>query len=360
MLNDRQLRQLLDSLTSAVLVLDEKLSVCYLNNAAEDLLAASSARVNGLPLEQVVRESSSAHQTMREALRKSEKYTVRRASWHLNNLETRTVDYSVSPVPELGLLLLEVQPMDRLLRIAREDALISAQETTRNLVRGMAHEVKNPLGGIRGAAQLLQRELPDPSLDEYTQIIIEEVDRLRNLVDRLLGPRQPVQLQPVNAHEVLERVAQLVDAECGGKLWIRRDYDPSIPDVPADSEQLIQALLNIARNAMQAIDESIGLSSGEMVLRTRIQRQFTIGRRNCPLVCRIEIEDNGPGIPEEIRERIFFPMISGRAEGSGLGLSISLNIINQHKGLIKCDSRPGRSVFQIYLPLMTELANTGT
>lgn len=351
MLNDRQLRQLLDSLNSAVVVLDDQLLLRYLNSAAEDLLAASSARVSGQPLSEVVRESGQTQESMRSAIAAGQKYTVRRATWRLHNLETRTVDYSMSPVPELGLLLLEVQPMDRLLRIAREDALINAQETTRNLVRGMAHEVKNPLGGIRGAAQLLQRELPDASLTEYTQIIIDEADRLRNLVDRLLGPRKPVELQPTNVHEVLERVAQLVDAECEGELKIRRDYDPSIPDIPGDSEQLIQALLNIARNAMQAIDESIGLAAGEMVLRTRVQRQFTIGRRHCPLVCRIEIEDNGPGIPEEIRERIFYPMISGRAEGSGLGLSISQNIINQHRGLIKCDSRPGQSVFQIYLPL---------
>ncbi|SEA14629.1 nitrogen regulation protein NR(II) [Microbulbifer marinus] len=354
MLNDRQLRQLLDSLTSAVLVLDDSLLLCYLNSAAEDLLAASSARVCGLPLADVVHESAAAQQALRSALASGEKYTVRRATWRLHNLESCTVDYSVSPVPELGLLLLEVQTMDRLLRIAREDALISAQETTRNLVRGMAHEVKNPLGGIRGAAQLLQRELPDEELAEYTQIIIDEADRLRNLVDRLLGPRKPVQLQPTNVHEVLERVAQLIDAECDGELKIRRDYDPSIPDVPGDGEQLIQALLNVARNAMQAIDESIGLHSGEIVLRTRIQRQFTIGKYHCPLVCRIEIEDNGPGIPEDIRERIFFPMISGRAEGSGLGLSISQNIINQHRGLIKCDSHPGQSVFQIYLPLSNE------
>ncbi|MFA0809737.1 nitrogen regulation protein NR(II) [Microbulbifer epialgicus] len=360
MLNDRQLRQLLDSLTSAVLVLDDKLSLSYLNNAAEDLLAASRSRVSGLPLEDVVRESVPAQQALREALINGQKYTVRRAHWRLHNLETRTVDYSVSPVPELGVLLVEVQPMDRLLRIAREDALLSTQETTRNLVRGMAHEVKNPLGGIRGAAQLLQRELPDASLEEYTQIIIEEVDRLRNLVDRLLGPRQPAQLATTNVHEMLERVAQLVDVECEGKLRIRRDYDPSIPDVSADSEQLIQALLNIARNAMQAIDESIGLDNGEIILRTRVQRRFTIGRCHCALVCRVEIEDNGPGIPEDIRERIFFPMISGRAEGSGLGLSISQHIINQHRGLIKCDSRPGRCVFQIYLPLSNESANTGT
>ncbi|WP_043320004.1 nitrogen regulation protein NR(II) [Microbulbifer sp. HZ11] len=354
MLNDRQLRLLLDNLTSAVLVLDENLSLCYLNSAAEDLVAASSARACGLPLEEVVRENPAALQALRSSLASGEKYTVRRALWFLHNLEECTVDYSVTPLTELGLLLLEVQSMDRLLRIAREDALISAQETTRNLVRGMAHEVKNPLGGIRGAAQLLQRELSeldDDGLGEYTQIIIEEADRLRNLVDRMLGPRIPVKLEPVNVHTITERVAQLVEAECNGELIIQRDYDPSIPDIPADSEQLIQAVLNIARNAMQAIAENIGLAEGSLIIRTRVQRQFTIGRRHCSLVCRIDIVDNGPGIPEDIRERIFYPMISGRAEGSGLGLSISQHIINQHRGLIKCESQPGQTEFQIYLPL---------
>lgn len=357
MLNDRQLRLLLDNLTSAVLVLDENLSLCYLNSAAEDLVAASSARAIGLPLEEVVRESRSAEQSLRSALATGEKYTVRRALWFLHNLEECTVDYSVTPLTDLGLLLLEVQSMDRLLRIAREDALLSAQETTRNLVRGMAHEVKNPLGGIRGAAQLLQRELKDlddDGLGEYTQIIIEEADRLRNLVDRMLGPRKPVKLQSVNVHSITERVAQLIEAECDGALEIKRDYDPSIPDIPADSEQLIQAVLNIARNAMQAIAENIGLADGNLIIRTRVQRQFTIGRRHCALVCRIDVVDNGPGIPEDIRERIFYPMISGRAEGSGLGLSISQHIINQHRGLIKCESQPGLTEFQIYLPLVND------
>ena len=362
MLNDRQLRLLLDNLTSAVLVLDENLVYRYLNSAAEDLLATSNARAQGQPLVEVVRESQSAERALRSALASGQKYTVRRGLWTLHNLEEITVDYSVTPLTEMGLLLLEVQSMDRLLRIAREDALISAQETTRNLVRGMAHEVKNPLGGIRGAAQLLQRELkdlemgvqPDEGLAEYTQIIIEEADRLRNLVDRMLGPRRPMQLQPVNVHSITERVAQLIEAECDGALIIQRDYDPSIPDIPADSEQLIQAVLNIARNAMQAIDESIGLADGSITIRTRVQRQFTIGRRHCPLVCRIDIVDNGPGIPEDIRERIFYPMISGRAEGSGLGLSISQHVINQHRGLIKCESQPGQTEFQIYLPLVSD------
>ncbi|MFD1216959.1 MULTISPECIES: nitrogen regulation protein NR(II) [Microbulbifer] len=356
MLNDRQLRLLLDNLTSAVLVLDENLSLCYLNSAAEDLVAVSNARAIGQPLEEVVRESQSAQQAMRSALVSGQKYTVRRALWLLHTLEECTVDYSVTPLTELGLLLLEVQSMDRLLRIAREDALISAQETTRNLVRGMAHEVKNPLGGIRGAAQLLQRELKEVEggeLGEYTQIIIEEADRLRDLVDRMLGPRKPLDLKPNNIHAITERVAQLIEAECDGALTIQRDYDPSIPDLPVDSNQLIQAVLNIARNAMEAIVESIGLEQGQMTIRTRVQRQFTIGRRNCPLVCRIDIVDNGPGIPEDIRERIFYPMISGRAEGSGLGLSISQHVINQHRGLIKCESEPGKTEFQIYLPLIT-------
>ncbi|WKD49450.1 nitrogen regulation protein NR(II) [Microbulbifer spongiae] len=355
MLNDRQL---LDNLTSAVLMLDSELSLRYLNNAAEDLLSASSARVIGLSLDEVVRETGS-WQALREVLVKGERYTVRRAHWHLHNREMRIVDYSVGPLSELGMLLVEVQPVERLLRIAREDTLYNTRETTRNLVRGMAHEVKNPLGGIRGAAQLLQRELPDPALEEYTQVIIEEVDRLRQLVDHLLGSRQRLKLMATNVHEVLERVAQLVDAECEGRLHIRRDYDPSIPEVPADREQLLQALLNIVRNAMQAVGEYSGLTSGEIVLRTRIQRRFTIGRRLCPLVCCIEVEDNGPGIDEALREQIFFPMVSGRAEGTGLGLSISQNIINQHGGLIQYDSRSGGSVFQIYLPLSSKSANTG-
>ena len=357
MLNDRQLRLLLDNLTSAVMVLDENLVLRYLNSAAEDLVAVSSARATGQPLVDVVRESGSSQQSLRSALATGQKYTVRRALWFLHNLEECTVDYSVTPLMDLGLLLLEVQSMDRLLRIAREDALISAQETTRNLVRGMAHEVKNPLGGIRGAAQLLQRELKDlddDGLGEYTQIIIEEADRLRDLVDRMLGPRKPLDLKPTNIHAITERVAQLIEAECDGALIIQRDYDPSIPDLPVDSNQLIQAVLNIVRNAMEAIAESIGLEAGSIAIRTRVQRQFTIGRRHCPLVCRIDIVDNGPGIPEDIRERIFYPMISGRAEGSGLGLSISQHVINQHRGLIKCESEPGKTEFQIYLPLLTE------
>ncbi|GMG86241.1 nitrogen regulation protein NR(II) [Biformimicrobium ophioploci] len=351
MLNDSQVRQILDNLSTALLVLDDELTLRYINGAGEDLLATSSERLLGQSVTQLYDESGDAPAEMHSALANGLRFTKRRVEWHLPGGGSCTVDYSVTPVQDQGLLMLEVQPMDRLLRIAREDELIAAHETTRDLVRGMAHEVKNPLGGIRGAAQLLQRELPEPGLEEYTRIIIDEADRLRNLVDRLLGPRRAPKLKPSNVHQLLERVAQLIDAECKGRLRIRRDYDVSIPDLPLDGEQMVQALLNIVRNAMQAIAEGPGLENGEITLRTRVQRQFTIGRHTHRLVCRISVIDNGPGVLPEIRERIFYPMISGRAAGSGIGLSMAQQIVNQHEGLIECDSAPGNTEFSIYLPL---------
>src|SRR5690606_3605786 len=244
----------------------------------------------------------------------------------------------------------EIQPINRLLRINREEMLAASHDTTRTLVRGMAHEIKNPLGGIRGAAQLLARELPDSSLLEYTNIIIDEADRLRNLVDRMLGPNQLPQFRMLNIHEALERVTAIIHAESNDAVSLTRDYDPSIPDMMGDKELLIQAFLNIARNAMQALLEA-GMVDGGICLRTRIQRQFTIGRRHHPLVCRIDIIDNGPGIPTDMIENIFYPMISGRADGSGLGLTISQHLIHQHHGLIECQSEPGNTRFTLYLPM---------
>jgi two-component system nitrogen regulation sensor histidine kinase GlnL len=222
------------------------------------------------------------------------------------------------------------------------------QDTTRKLVRGLAHEIKNPLGGIRGAAQLLERELETERERDYTRIIIEEADRLRNLVDRMLGPSQLPRLSSTNMHQVLERVVQLVEAEAPGRIEIVRDYDPSLPNVEADLEQLIQAMLNIVRNAQQALENT---PNPRICLRTRIIRQFTIGNVRHRMVARIDVSDNGPGVPPELSERIYYPMISGRADGSGLGLSITQSIVNQHHGLIECDSRPGATTFSVYLPL---------
>ncbi|MFW5824592.1 MAG: nitrogen regulation protein NR(II), partial [Marinobacter sp.] len=241
------------------------------------------------------------------------------------------------------------------LRISREEDLLTQQETTRILVRGMAHEIKNPLGGIRGAAQLLDRELDDEDQKEYTQVIIAEADRLRGLVDRMLGPNRALRFAPTNIHEVLERVRTLLEAESRGRLNFRRDYDVSLPEFPGDKEQLIQAFLNIARNAMEAAFEyRDGPCSDEpptITFRTRVLRQFTIGQRRHRLVCRVDIIDNGPGIAPDLLQNIFYPMISGRANGTGLGLSITQSIIGQHHGLVECESEPGKTDFIIFLPL---------
>ena len=249
-------------------------------------------------------------------------------------------------------LVIEVTPLDRKLQISREKGLLSSQQTTSALVRGLAHEIKNPLGGLRGAAQLLERELsrelPDKDLQDYTNIIIEEADRLRNLVDRMLGPPQPQNPQPLNMHEVLERAASLVMAEAQGTVNIQRDYDPSIPEISGDREQLIQAVLNIVRNALEANKEQ---PAGAVIgLKSRTQRKFTIGNTLHRLVCRLDISDNGPGIPGELQNTVFFPMVSGKPEGTGLGLSIAQSIINQHKGLIEFSSQPGNTVFTLYIP----------
>lgn len=342
---------LLESLTTAVLLVDERLSFRYLNPAAEALLGVSSDQARGAPLVDCFFESEEALETLREALQRQQVYTKRQVSWQLPSGQNLTVDYSVIPLGEAGGLMIEAQHLDRLLRISREEATTAAQETTRNLVRGMAHEIKNPLGGIRGAAQLLARELPDRRLEEYTGIIIEEADRLRKLVDKMLGPHQPAELEDINIHEVTERVAAIIRAESGGLLTIERDYDPSIPPLPGDKEQLIQAILNIVRNAWEALEDAGMAERGEIRISTRVQRQFTIGRFHYPLVCRIDVIDNGPGIPPEMVEEIFYPMISGRAKGTGLGLTISQQLISQHMGLIDCESRPGHTRFSVYLPI---------
>lgn len=344
-------KQLLDSLTTAVVLVDNTLKVIDINIAAESLLEVSVKQISGTLLSTYLHESIDALDKMRKSAETQSQYTKRKARWRLHTSKRITVDYTVTPIAERGHILLEIQPLDRLLRISREEALLASQETTKNLIRGVAHEVKNPLGGIRGAAQLLDRELDTEELKEYTHIIIAESDRLRNLVDRMMGPRQPLEFKPTNIHEVLERVVSVMKAETANKITFKRNYDPSIPDIPGDPEMLIQAALNIVRNAMQALLEQQNNAHPTITLSTRIHRQFTIGRKHYPLVTAINIEDNGPGIPANIIENIFYPMISGRAEGTGLGLSIAQQLITQHHGLIECSSEPGQTIFSIYIPL---------
>lgn len=261
-----------------------------------------------------------------------------------------TVNFSATPLlknDEVDEIIVEIQLLDRHLRISKEEQLMAQQTAARMLVRGLAHEIKNPLGGLRGAAQLLDLELDDPELKEYTQIIIAESDRLQGLMDKMLGPNKLPNKTMLNIHEVLERVRQLVLAESSGKLAIKQDYDPSIPDLFADKNQLIQAFLNIVRNAIQVIDEKTGM----IIIKSRICRQITIGRKRNKLAAKIDVIDNGPGIDKDLLSKIFYPMVTSRPTGTGLGLSIAQSLINQHEGMIECESRPGHTVFSVYLPL---------
>ena len=239
-------------------------------------------------------------------------------------------------------LLAELRPIEQQLRHAREERLVIEQQSARELIRNLAHEIKNPLGGLRGSAQLLERELDKPELREYTQVIIQEADRLQRLMDRMLTPHRTPRVEPVGIHEVLERVRSLVRAEFG--LEIRRDYDPSLPELVGDREQLIQAVLNIARNAAQVRATAISF-------RTRAVRQVTILRQRHKLALDLQVIDDGPGVPEEIQDRIFNPLVSGREGGTGLGLSLAQTFVQYHQGVIEFESRPGRTTFRILLPL---------
>ena len=352
-ISDALHRLLLDNLTTATILLNAELRLEYMNPAAEMLLAISGQRSHGQFISELFTESSEALNSLRQAVEHAHPFTKREAQLTSLTGQSLTVDYAVTPILSNGrtLLLLEVHPRDRLLRITKEEAQLSKQETTKMLVRGLAHEIKNPLGGIRGAAQLLARELPEEGLRDYTNVIIEEADRLRNLVDRMLGSNKLPSLAMTNIHEVLERVCSLVEAESQGCITLVRDYDPSLPDVLVDREKMIQAVLNIVRNAMQAISSQNELRLGRITLRSRVLRQFTIGHVRHRLVARVEIIDNGPGIPPELQDTLFYPMVSGRPDGTGLGLAITQNIISQHQGLIECESHAGHTAFSIYLPL---------
>ena len=339
---------LLENMATAVVMLNPALRVQYMNPAAEVLFAVSDRRSYDTAITALLNDTSELTARLLEAMETGQPYIRREKRLKCHDGRHLTLDYTATPT-ESGLLL-EFQHLDRLMKISREEALKSNRETAKNLIRGMAHEIKNPLGGIRGAAQLLSRELPDPALKDFTDIIIGEADRLRNLVDRMLGPLNPPKLEPVNIHAVLQHVRNLVTAETGGALKIIQDYDPSVPDIFADSEQLIQVVLNVVRNARQAISGTMPIEQGRITLRTRIRRRFTIDNQIHRLICQVDICDNGPGIPPKMQESIFYPMISGRAEGTGLGLSIAQSIMGQHQGLIECASKPGSTIFTLYLP----------
>jgi two-component system nitrogen regulation sensor histidine kinase GlnL len=347
-------RDILENISTAVIVLNKDLNVTRINSAGQALLEVSLARTVGTHVSQLVLSPSPWLQSLEQARQRNAPFTLRDLQLTLLGGHEIHVDLTVNPVMDKSgemSLLMELQAIDRLLKISREESMAHAQETTKSVIRSLAHEIKNPLAGVRGAAQLLARELPNEGLKEYTEVIIREADRLRDLVDRLLGSQQQLLLHDLNIHEVLEHLRMLMQAETENRITIVRDYDPSLPSFPMDRAQLIQAVLNIMRNALQA---STNIEDCVLTLRTRSQRQFTIGTKRHRLVCRIDISDNGPGVPEELMHAIFIPMVTGRAEGTGLGLAISQSIINRHGGLLECDSSPGNTRFTIYLPMETK------
>ncbi|OOZ35607.1 nitrogen regulation protein NR(II) [Solemya velesiana gill symbiont] len=345
-------QRILDNLNSAVLLFDNDFRLQYMNPAAEMLFAVSNRHMVGLDAGQLLHcPGDLVESNLNRAVELGRPFTERELSIPLSDRRSATVDCTVIPLYERegkGGVLVELQQIDRQLRISREEHLLSQHQAARDLIRGLAHEIKNPLGGLRGAAQLLEGELEAPSLSEYTQVIIDEADRLQTLVDQMLGPNKLPRHAEVNIHTVLERVRSLVIAEFGDQILVERDYDPSIPDLYLDNDRIIQALLNIVRNAARAVGEQ---GDGNITLRTRILRQFTIGNIRHRLVAEISVEDNGPGIPGKIREKLFYPMVTASEGGMGLGLSIAQSLINQHGGLIECRSEPGCTVFNVLLPV---------
>jgi len=338
----------LELLATAVIMLDDRLQVTYANPAAETLLAHGRKHLLGMSLARTLPGNERFIARLAQALADENGFTENELALELGG-QTTMMHCVAVPVDERPTrLLIELRELDQQLRIAREAKLVEQQQANRELVRNLAHEIKNPLGGIRGAAQLLERELPEPELREFTQVIVKETDRLQALMNRMLTPHRLPQIEMLNVHEVMERVRMLLLAEYPGGLSVHRDYDVSLPDLPGDRESLIQAILNVARNAAQAMS-----GAGQIGFRTRIVRQATIARTRYRHAVAIEIEDNGPGIPQDLAGKVFFPLVSGREGGTGLGLSLAQNYVHQHHGLIEFESAPERTCFTVLLPVRT-------
>ncbi|MBT5230039.1 MAG: nitrogen regulation protein NR(II) [Methylococcales bacterium] len=338
--------KILDNISSIILLFDAKLNLLYANSSAEDLFSTSVKKLTGAnAVDLLTCPNDDVSIVFERALSNDQPFTERELI-----LETlyrkHTVTCTITPVSESNQVLVELQKVDRQLRISKEEHIIEQNKATQEIVRGLAHEIKNPLGGIRGSAQLLESELPSPELKEYTEVIIQEADRLSKLVNQMLGPNQIPQSHEVNIHQVLDRVRNIVVAEAAEGIKIFEDYDPSIPSLMADIDQLIQVFLNIVHNAVQALG-----SAGKIILKTRIKRQFTIGGTRYKLVLKVDVIDDGPGIKADMLEKIFYPMVTGKADGTGLGLSIAQSLVNQYHGLIECSSRPGETVFSVLLPI---------
>ena len=340
-----------DALSTAVIALDKSLTITTMNAAAENLFGQSRGRAVDKPFSSLFKDKA-IKQHLSYVIDRKEPQTLRECHLQGAHYENILVDCIANPIFKVGELIgivLELHRVDHQLRLSREEQLLNQQEATQMLVRGMAHEIKNPLGGIRGAAQLLDSELEatnNSELKDYTHIIISEADRLKKLVDRMLGSPQPIKNEQVNIHEVLERVRKLILVDMPEGVELRFDYDPSLPDLNADRDSLIQLVFNIAGNAIKAVGDS-----GNILFKTRVLRNFTINHQMHRLALRLDIVDNGQGVPDEIRDKLFFPMISGSAKGTGLGLSIAQSLANRHHGIIEFESKPSKTCFTLPLPI---------
>jgi two-component system, NtrC family, nitrogen regulation sensor histidine kinase GlnL len=344
--------QSLDLLATLVAVVSADGVVLYANAALEDALSMSRRSITGSQLQDSFTEPGSLQSALQGA-DSNEFAALRYDAWlKRSGHDPLPVHVVVAQTEVSGEIVVELLPQEQQARQEREERLIDQAQANKELIRNLAHEIKNPLGGIRGAAQLLQMELDTRELIEYTQVIIHEADRLQSLVDRLLAPhRRPHVVGDVNIHEVCERVRSLILAEFPKGLRVVRDYDASIPEFRGDREQLIQAVLNVAHNAVQALSSRISAGDGQIVFRTRIGRQVTFGKQRYRLALELHVIDNGPGVPDSIKDRIFFPLVSGREGGSGLGLTLAQTFVQQHHGLIECESVPGQTDFKILIPL---------
>ena len=342
----------LDMLSTLTVVVDGQGAVVFANAALESAMGMSRRMLEGEEFAQFLEAPS----LLRTGLASASRRDYAALSFDTGLLravqESLFVHVTLTPVQNSEYSLVELWVLEQQARQDREVRLVEQAQANKELVRNLAHEIKNPLGGIRGAAQLLEMDLQTKELKEYTQVIIHEADRLQSLVDRLLAPhRHPHQLADLNIHEVCERVRSLVLLEYPKGLKIKRDYDISIPEFKGDRAQLIQALLNIVQNAAQVLCEEIVRGVAEITLRTRVVRQVTIGRKRHRLALELHVIDNGPGVPDHIKERIFYPLVTGRDGGSGLGLPLAQTFVQRHHGLIECESMPGRTDFRILIPL---------
>ncbi len=342
-----------EAMVCSIIIVDTELRVQYMNPAAEVLMGHSLSQHQDKPLAQLI-HTSQLHAHILNAIHDAQSHVTRESKIHLSNQNEITVDCAVTPLHDnediIGSLL-EINQVDRKLRIMRDEQLLAQQQNSQIVLKGIAHEVKNPLSGIRAAAQLLELEFEDQSLKEYTQIIMSEIDRLKGLMERMLGSSQLPNMQTVNIHEVMEHVYHLLKNCKPNNISINTDYDPSLPEFTGDRNQLVQVVLNIANNAINALCQHDTQNKKNIIFKTRVQRHFTIDHKLHPLVLCASIIDNGAGIPDSLKDKIFSPMVSGNSEGTGLGLSIAQSLVNRQGGLIEYARKQEKTEFNIYIPL---------